>query len=238
MPIRHAILAAAIVAAGLAAGGATVLADDRAPRRELHVVRSRVGVVIDRAASLRRLDRLLEGIDDIAALWAPRVGHDHARRLRDDDDHGDDHGDERLRGGAWRRVPPPVADRYVRDRLDGMRRELLALRSAVLRAPRVAPAPIPVALPMADRAFARFVFELRRTPFAEGKVALVVDVARRAHFTSAQAAVVVRAIQSWGRVDAAVALHPRVVDPQSFHVVYAALTFSSDRAELRRRLLR
>ena len=40
----------------------------------------------------------------------------------------------------------------------------------------------------------------------------------------------------WAQVDAAVALYPRVVDPESFHRVVGALAFSSDRAELRRRI--
>ena len=80
--------------------------------------------------------------------------------------------------------------------------------------------------------------DVRRAPFARDKVAIVEDVARHAHFTSEQACVVVRLVEAWGQVDAALALYPQVVDPASFHIVVSALTFRSDRDELRERIRR
>lgn len=253
MSIRHALLALALAVAGLAAGGATVLADDEHDvRRELHVVRRHDPVVIDRTGTLDRLDRLLEGIEEIAALTpSPGRGHGHGRWLRDDgrEDargaHDDDDRDERERPGAQpvergelRHAPPPVAGRLVEERLDDMRREVLLLRREVLRAPEVVRERRRVIVPMEERAFELFVRDLRRAPFARDKVAIVEDVVVHAHFTSEQAEIVVRVVEAWGQVDAAVALYPRVVDPESFHRVVGALTFRSDREELRERIRR
>ena len=247
MLTRHALLALGLAAAGLAVGGANVLADDEGElRRELHVVRSLDPVVVDRTSTLRRLDRVLAGIDEIAALTPTPPGRvpGHGRWLRDDGgaeeprSRADDA--ERERPGSepveLRHVPPPLAGRAIEERLDAMRREILVLRREVLRAPEVVPER--VVCPMEDRAFRAFVLDLRRAPFARDKVALVEDVALHAHFTASQAETVVRAIESWGQVDAAVVLYPRVVDPESFHLVVNAVTFASDRDELRRRLRR
>ena len=251
MQARQLIIGLALAAVGLAVGGATVRADEGEQRDELHLVRHRVPVVIDRTASLNRLDRLLAGIEELAALTEAPV-HTHGRgpvrveiygrvHLRDD---GDDEREElRSRGGAEPAVgmttlgsyPSSVA-RAVDQRIDAMRRELIEMRRTVLLAPEVEPVRRYVPATMAAQPFAAFVRDVRCAPFAGDRVAMVRDVVRHAHFTSAQAEVVVRAIQPWGQVAAAVALHARVVDPESFHVVFQALTFPSDREELRRQL--
>jgi hypothetical protein len=196
-------------------------------------------VVIERTTTLRRLDRILEGIDEIAALTpvhaGPGRGHAYGRVLRDDD-HRERGGEQPAARGELRHAPARDLGHLVDERLDAMRREVIVLRRAVLRAPEVV---TPRVLhPMDERAFRAFVHDVRCAPFARNKVAVVHDVAPHTHFTSAQAAVVVRAIESWGQVDAAAALFPRVLDPESFHVVIGAVTFRSDQDELRRRIRR
>lgn len=125
-----------------------------------------------------------------------------------------------------------------RGRLASLAAQVRLLRREVEVAPAAAPVPdvVEAPAPMEDREFRSFLTSVRRASFADDRVALVGEQAKFAFFTSAQAAEVVAAIQSWGRVDAAFALHPRVVDPESFHLVYRELTFSSDREELRERI--
>jgi hypothetical protein len=258
MQIRHALLGLALVVAGLATGGAHVLAqEDGEHRQELHRVRRHDPAVIDRTRTLRRLEHALDAVDEIAALtpaYPAHAGRGHGprswRHLRDDAgespadvaDEGREElherrGAEPVERGELHRRPHHGTGPAIEERLDDLRHELLRLRREVIHAPEVLPAPI-VLHPMATHAFRGFVRDIRREPFADGKVAVIRDVVRHAHLTSAQAEIVVRAVQSWGQVDAAVALYPRVLDKESFHVVVSALTFDSDRDDLRRRIRR
>jgi hypothetical protein len=120
----------------------------------------------------------------------------------------------------------------------GLSEELRRLRREVEHAPAVEKIPAPEAerSPMAEREFASFLESVRRASFADDKVALVRRQAKLARFTSAQVAALVKAIPPWGRVDAATAVYPRVVDPDHFHLVFRELAFASDREELSRRI--
>jgi hypothetical protein len=73
--------------------------------------------------------------------------------------------------------------------------------------------------------------------FDDGKVGVVEDAARHGHFTSAQAAELVKQCSfGKGQSRVAIVLYPRLVDPVNFHEVLAAMTFDSHRQEVRKAL--
>ncbi|MEM6521629.1 MAG: DUF4476 domain-containing protein [Cyanobacteria bacterium P01_C01_bin.70] len=65
----------------------------------------------------------------------------------------------------------------------------------------------------------------------------IAQSARTSYFTAAQAAAIVRTLQFGGdEVPAAVMLYPRVVDLRNWYLVEQAVTFHSDRRDLREQL--
>ncbi len=239
MLARHSLLGIALVAGVLATVAGNVLAGDEGERTELRyerdLVRIRDLAVIDRSDALRHVDRLLDAVDDVAEAtnspWRRGVGllRVEARVPLP--------ADGRERPGAAPVIelhrPAPGAPR-VEDRLDAMRRELLELREDLARAPDARRGPLRIVEPMDGREFSLLIGSVRRVRFASDKVAVIGDAAANAYFSASQAADLVREVPSWGQVDAGRLLYPRVIDPQSFHLVYAAMTFSSDRDALRR----
>ncbi len=90
---------------------------------------------------------------------------------------------------------------------------------------------------MSDQEFARISAALQREWWDDSRQRLLADVARDRLFSTRQ----VRQIMdlfAFGdeKVKAAAALYSRVVDPQDFYTVYDALTFRSEKEELRRRV--
>ena len=73
--------------------------------------------------------------------------------------------------------------------------------------------------------------------FDEGKLDLLREACGYHMFNADQALQLVSLLTFGdGRVDAAVMLHPRLLDPQNFFRVYGAFDFDSDKDEVRRRL--
>ena len=90
---------------------------------------------------------------------------------------------------------------------------------------------------MADADLRDFLAAIDAAAMADDKRGLVAQAARDAWFTSAQvAAIVDRIAMGDDKVEVAVTLHPRVVDPESFYKVFGKLAHTSDRDELRRRI--
>jgi hypothetical protein len=127
------------------------------------------------------------------------------------------------------------------EQVDELRERLVKMEKMLDSADRYRPAPKrpvkrrPKALSDAD--FAKLERSVRRAPFRDDKLRVVRHAARYHRFTSAQAyALARRMLFGDDKVDALVALHPRVVDPQNFHIAYRALNHSSDRRDLDKRL--
>ncbi len=90
---------------------------------------------------------------------------------------------------------------------------------------------------MSDQEFARISAALQREWWDDSRQRLLIDVARDRLFSTRQVRQVMD-LFTFGdeKVNAAAALYPRVVDPQDFYTVYDALTFRSEKEELRRRI--
>ena len=90
---------------------------------------------------------------------------------------------------------------------------------------------------MTDDDFQRLLGQVAAAGFESDRLELVRGAARSSRFSSAQ---VVALMQQSGfdntRIEIAAALYPRVVDPASWSVVYAALDFDASRDTLRQRV--
>lgn len=94
---------------------------------------------------------------------------------------------------------------------------------------------VPEAMP--EEEYRRVSAALQREWFDDGRYELLVDIGRDRLFTTAQ---VIRVMNLFTfddrKIDAAAFLYARTVDPQDFYRTYDALTFSSSKEELRRRI--
>jgi len=78
---------------------------------------------------------------------------------------------------------------------------------------------------------------VQNRPFDDDRMAILKDATASRLFTAVQVKELVKLFSfSSGKVGAAVWLHARTIDPENFYVVYDALTFPSDRDELRDRI--
>lgn len=133
--------------------------------------------------------------------------------------------------------------RALAEQVDRLRDRLTAMENTLDDAKRYRPAPKrrvkrrPKAMSQSD--FARLERSVRAEPFHDDKLRVIRHAVRYHHFTSAQAYALARRL-SFGddTVDALAMLHPRVVDPQNFHLAYRALRHPSDRRDLDTRLAR
>jgi hypothetical protein len=83
----------------------------------------------------------------------------------------------------------------------------------------------------------KFTKALQAQPFDDGKMAILKDFAKGNSFTSAQAAALVKQfVFPKGQGDAAILLHPRLIDPSNFYEVLGVLTFESDKNRVRQAL--
>lgn len=97
----------------------------------------------------------------------------------------------------------------------------------------------PAKAAMADGAFNQLVAAVRSGSFDDDKVGVVKDAARGNYFTANQVATLMGLLSfDEGKIDAAVAAWPRVVDPQNSFVLYKKLSFDDSRAMLRKRISR
>ena len=95
--------------------------------------------------------------------------------------------------------------------------------------------PAPVEMPPA--AFASLRGAIATESFSDGKLA-VLNTALADHMLSVQQASQLLPLYDFSsdRVEAAVAIHPRLVDPEGFFQLYAAFDFESDKEEVREKL--
>ena len=141
------------------------------------------------------------------------------------------------------------SSKFSRSRIDehiqSMRAELRKVRRVLRKAPAVATAS-PEApsnartaetAPMAPTAFAELVEEVKDASFSTDKIARIRSACEFHQFTSSQVVQIVN-VMSFGKdkVEAAVLMHSRVVDPDSFYKVFKHLDFKGDRQDLRRRI--
>jgi Domain of unknown function (DUF4476) len=128
-----------------------------------------------------------------------------------------------------------VNDRKTRERLE------LLLSRAELRAADIqrdlAALAAPPRVALSPDEFAKFLKGLKANAFDDGKVPFVEEYARTRWFSSAQAREVLKAFAfDDGRIKAAVALYPRLTDPENFFTVLDAFAFDSSRKALREKL--
>ena len=111
-------------------------------------------------------------------------------------------------------------------------------------APTVAVAPPPPPPPlqslpaeMPPAAFTSLKAAIQLESFADGKLRVLRDALKSHRLTVVQASEILALYDfSADRVEAAVAIHPALVDPENFYQLYAAFDFDSDKEELKEKL--
>lgn len=99
------------------------------------------------------------------------------------------------------------------------------------------PEPEPQYYPMEDAKFAQLLAQIENEPFSSGKLSIISMAVDYNYFTSGQTRQVVSALTfSSDKIEAAVLMHPMVLDPESFYQVFTAFTFESSKTEVRARL--
>lgn len=132
-----------------------------------------------------------------------------------------------------------VHDAALRARLEAAlgrierRRTILARQTGTAAGVPGAPAPLVVTEPD----LARFLQALQAAGFDDRRLPLLKDFVLRQRLTAEQGARLVKAFAfADGRVEAAVAIHPRLADPANFFLVLGALAFDGERDRVRGRL--
>ena len=91
--------------------------------------------------------------------------------------------------------------------------------------------------PMKDAAFAQLVEAIKQASFDDEKIAVVRHAAQSNWFRSAQVGAVMDLLSfDDGKIDAAVAMWPRITDPENSFVIFNKLTFDSSKDKLRKRV--
>ncbi len=108
-------------------------------------------------------------------------------------------------------------------------------------APPLPPPPPPPVRPqpleMAPAAFTSLKAAIQVESFADGKLRVLRDAMKTHKLTVAQAGEILPLYAfSSDRVEAAVAIHPALVDAENFYQLYAAFDFESDKEEVRQKL--
>lgn len=92
-------------------------------------------------------------------------------------------------------------------------------------------------VPMKAAAFEQLVGAIRAASFDDDKVEVVRHAAQTNFFSSNQVAAVMDLLSfDEGKIDAAVAMWPRITDPENSFVIFKKLAFDSSREELRKRV--
>jgi hypothetical protein len=129
-----------------------------------------------------------------------------------------------------------VLDRQKRERLE------LLLTRAELKAVDVQKTLTPLATPAAPKAltaeqFAKALQAVKSPPFDDARLTVVEALCLGNRFSSAQVRDMLKEFKfDDGRVKAAVAIYPRVIDPQSYNSVLDVFVFESHRRTVRERL--
>lgn len=90
---------------------------------------------------------------------------------------------------------------------------------------------------MRDAAFDQLVATIRKASFDDDKVAVARHAAQSNWFSAAQIASVMGLLSfDDGKIDAAVAMWPRMTDPENSFVIFNKLTFDSSKEKLRKRV--
>jgi hypothetical protein len=137
---------------------------------------------------------------------------------------------------AARELLKKVNDRRTREQLE------LLLNRAELRAGDIqrdlaALAAPPRRVALSPVEFAKFMNGLKANAFDNGKVPFVEEYAKTRWFSSAQVREVLKTFAfDDGRIKAAVALYPRLTDPENFFTALDAFAFDSSRKALREKL--
>ena len=91
--------------------------------------------------------------------------------------------------------------------------------------------------PASPTEFASIKRGITSTPYSNERLQLLRSIVVQHHLTTAQARELAALFAfSSERVDALVALYPRVIDPQNYHETYELLVFSNDRKTLMQRI--
>jgi len=97
--------------------------------------------------------------------------------------------------------------------------------------------PVAEPTPLTEADFLPLLGAVEDEPFEDGKLGVLRDACRHRHFTAEQVGRLVGAFSfSDGKVEAAVMLYSRTVDPENFYRVYGSFDFDGDQEEVRRRL--
>jgi hypothetical protein len=132
--------------------------------------------------------------------------------------------------------PDYMTRRQMTRKVDEVRRLLERLAAALDEAEDAPPAVAPPSAMAPDR-FESLLAAMQASNFDEGKLQILREAAGINHFSVEQLKQVMERFSfSAGKIQAALALHPRLVDPQSFFQVYEALPFEADRKKLRESL--
>ncbi len=233
--MSHSLVRAPLVVVGLLALSLT--AAQARPRHH----REGEGVVL-RAADLSGAD--FERLTDPVALDR-EVLRDALTGLQSD---------LKVLGGMLRLVHDPRERKALAEQLTGMQARVITLEDAMKRAARLRPGPeaeekrivvvteAPPPQPLPPRPatpaeFARLQQSLRDATFREDHLRVIRSAAKAHSFTTAQVSELVKPL-SFGedQVEALATLHPRVIDPENFHTLYALLAHASDRQALEQRL--
>ncbi len=99
------------------------------------------------------------------------------------------------------------------------------------------PPPAPGMMPMNPAEFSNLLYSVDRATFGSNKVSRIRDAAKRHHFSADQVRQLMKHVNFENdKITVAVELYHRVVDKHNWHVIYSALTFSSSKIEVDRRL--
>jgi Domain of unknown function (DUF4476) len=129
-----------------------------------------------------------------------------------------------------------VSDRRTRERLE------LLLTRAELRAGEIqqnlAALSVPAKpLPLSDDEFRRLLKSLKAESFDKGKLTFIENFVKTRHLTCGQARQMLQAFDfDTERVPAAVALYPRLTDPDNFYTVLEVFTFDTGKKAVRDKL--
>ena len=151
---------------------------------------------------------------------------------------------------------PKKEDRkWIRERLDAMKGDLVGVRTDLLAAPAAnaphgpgpgpwVPPPQPTPMmppppmepqPMNGQQFSEFLGELKKQSFDKERLGLLKEVSSEGWFTTDQ---VIQAMSLFSfsseKIAAGTAMYPHVVDRTNWFKVYSTFTFSSDQEKLRK----
>lgn len=129
-----------------------------------------------------------------------------------------------------------IARREMTRKADKLKRLMHRLRAELEDAePADSPPPAEVRVePMPAERFEALVKSIAAEAFAKGKLRVIRQAAHHNRFSVAQVKRVMRQFSfADGKVQAAAAMHPMLVDPENFFEAYKELSFEADKKKLR-----